>query len=374
MKKMWNILFLFVIVPTILCSCGWKSPSGLSVKVIGNPMMGDQWSEMFEQGAREELDNSVVEISVESESDSNSSVADLVNSYAGEGYDGILLALMPEGEADFQAITDARARGVAVISFADEMDNGYSGEAPDALGKVMAQALEAQMALRKGSDVWGDSTDYTDQIKKAVRGTWKTGNSSGDRKQFSVPYVMESSCTDESMGYYELKRVSLVDSITDTEDGKGLDYTLNTGNHYYLYPDNPDLLECHWEPDGYSASDSLIKAAESRSETGENSCYYFDMRTYSDTEEIFQGRISSFTGYDQNGNEEQCLALNLDSPIRVTTADGTDTLVYAIQLNTDFTLNEYVDQGTTAHVKGRLFEAHTSHHYTPVLLDVEQVK
>ena len=178
MKKMWNILSLFVIVPTILCSCGWKSPSGLSVKVIGNPMMGDQWSEMFEQGAREELDNSVVEISVESESDSNSSVADLVNSYAGEGYDGILLALMPEGEADFQAITDARARGVAVISFADEMDNGYSGEAPDALGKVMAQALEAQMALRKGSDVWGDSTDYTDQIKKAVRGTWKTGNSS----------------------------------------------------------------------------------------------------------------------------------------------------------------------------------------------------
>ena len=109
-------------------------------------------------------------------------------------------------------------------------------------------------------------------------------------------------------------------------------------------------------------------------ETGENSCYYFDMRTYSDTVEIFQGRISSFTGYDQNGNEEQCLALNLDSPIRVTTGDGTDTLVYAIQLNTDFTLNEYVDQGTTAHVKGRLFEAHTSHHYTPILLDVEQVK
>ena len=221
----------------------------------------------------------------------------------------------------------------------------------------------------------GQKGDITaDELFEKVSGTWYTGNSSADRKQFVRPYVLESVRTDEDQGYYELKRVSLIESIDDTPDGEGYNYILNTGTHYYLYPDAPDVLECHWEPDGYSGSDSLVKGEEEEESSEGNTHSYFDMSTYTGSYEVFQGRISRFTGYGADGSSEECLALNLNSPIRVLTSDGRESIITAIQLSTEFEPRQYIDEGVTIGVKGTLFEAHTDHHFTPVLIDVDRIK
>ena len=78
-----------------------------------------------------------------------------------------------------------------------------------------------------------------DELFEKVAGTWYTGNSSADRKQFIRPYVLESVRTDENQGYYELKRVSLIESIDDTPDGKGYNYILNTEHIIIFIPTLP---------------------------------------------------------------------------------------------------------------------------------------
>ena len=141
-----------------------------------------------------------------------------------------------------------------------------------------------------------------------------------------------------------------------------------------MRPADPTTLECHWEPDGYSATDSLVRTKDISYEDGDgNSTFVVDMNSYSDGEEYFTGTISSFTGNGATGSSEECLALNLKSPVRLMTANGEDLMIWSIQLNGD-NLSSYANSGTTVKVTGTLFEAHTDHHFTPMLMNVTKVE
>ena len=104
------------------------------------------------------------------------------------------------------------------------------------------------------------------------------------------------------------------------------------------------------------------------------------MNTYGYGEEYFRGTISTFEGYGAMGNEpEECIALNLESPVRVLLTDGRDILLSVIQLNasqldTEQSLSNLANNGTVVTVTGELFEAETDHHFTPVIMNVTSVE
>lgn len=398
MKKRWIGLFLIVAL-LAAAGCGKVSeeagkaevPADIStenvnsvnedtpaadsgIMIIHDERMGEQWADLFNKGARAALDAAPGSPGYSSNVISEDLVAAGIDQAANDGYMGILL-IFDGGAEDIQsAIGRASDAGVPVVCLSDYQSNGYSLESPDDFGKAMTEGLLSRIALTKGQEAWGG--DFDRELRRAVLGVWNTASSAGDRKQFVRSNVLEFSQVDSSMGYYALERVSSVTEIKDTPDGKGYDYILNTGNHYYLYPGAFKVLECHWEPDGYSGSDSLAKAEEftGTGQGDENSTYFIDMNSYEGSEEVFQGRISRFVAYDAVGRAEDCLALNLNTPIRFVSSDGLDTMIYAIQLSTDFKLDGYAEDGTTVGVKGTLFEEHTAHHHTPVLMDVIQVK
>ena len=56
------------------------------------------------------------------------------------------------------------------------------------------------------------------------------------------------------------------------------------------------------------------------------------------------------------------------------TSDGTDAMLYAVQLNGGEELAAYADSGRRVSVEGTYWEAHTAHHYTPVLIDAEYIQ
>ena len=348
--------------------------ASLKIHVMSDFNLGEDWISQFEQGAREEITGQRSDAEVTCSIIKDTTVADQILGYGlSEGFDGLLIAADTQETETAEAVTKAREQGVPVVGFGDNVNNGYNTAAPDDLGKSLAQVLVAQVALQQGADSWGQS-DFGDQISRAVQGSWTTLNSSEDKKVFVFPYVMESSKNSE--GRYEMNRVSLISDVGDTPDGNGYNYILNTGNNYYLYPENPGQLECHWEPDGYSGSDSLKKAADDTGiDSGGNSTFLLDMNTYGNSEEYFRGTISTFEGYGAMGNEpEECFALNLASPVRVYLTDGRDILLGAIQLNAEQPLSNLADTGTLATVTGELFEAHTDHHFTPVLMNVSGVE
>lgn len=348
--------------------------TSLKIQVMSDFNLGEEWISQFEQGAREEItgqrDNAEVECSVIKDT----TVADQILGYGlSGGFDGLLIAADTQETKTAEAVAEAREQGVPVVGFGDNVNNGYNTATPEDLGKTMAQVLVAQIALQQGADSW-DQSYFGDQVGRAVQGSWTTLNSSEDKKLFVHPYVME--CSKNSEGRYEMNRVSLISEIGDTPDGKGYNYILNTGNNYYLYPENPGQLECHWEPDGYSGSDSLVKAPDDTGiDTGGNSTFLLDMNTYGYSEEYFRGTISTFEGYGAMGNEpEECISLNLESPVRVYLTDGRDILLSAIQLNAEESLSNLANDGTVVTVTGELFEAETDHHFTPVIMNVTGVE
>ena len=353
--------------------------ASLKIHVMSDFNLGEDWISQFEQGAREEITGQRSDAEVTCSIIKDTTVADQILGYGlSEGFDGLLIAADTMETETAEAVAQAREQGVAVVGFSDNENNGYNTAAPEDLGKAMAQVLMAQIALGQGEDTWGQS-DFGDQVGRAVQGSWTTLNSSEDQKLFVPPYVME--CSKNSEGRYELNRVSLISEIGDTPDGKGYNYILNTGNNYYLYPENPGQLECHWEPDGYSGSDSLMKTTDDTGiDGGGNSTFFLDMNTYGNSEEYFLGTISTFEGYGAMGNEpEECFALNLASPVRVYLTDGRDILLSVIQLNaaeldTEQTLSNLANSGTVVTVTGELFEAETDHHFTPVIMNVSGVE
>jgi len=353
--------------------------ASLKIHVMSDFNLGEDWISQFEQGAREEITGQRSDAEVTCSIIKDTTVADQILGYGlSEGFDGLLIAADTMETETAEAVAQAREQGVAVVGFSDNENNGYNTAAPEDLGKAMAQVLMAQIALGQGEDTWGQS-DFGDQVGRAVQGSWTTLNSSEDQKLFVPPYVME--CSKNSEGRYELNRVSLISEIGDTPDGKGYNYILNTGNNYYLYPENPGQLECHWEPDGYSGSDSLMKTTDDTGiDGGGNSTFFLDMNTYGNSEEYFLGTISTFEGYGAMGNEpEECFALNLASPVRVYLTDGRDILLGAIQLNaveldTEQSLSNLANSGTVVTVTGELFEAETDHHFTPVIMNVSGVE
>ena len=344
----------------------------LNIYVISDSFMGDGFISMFEEGVQKQLDQ-MGNGSRMNGAVYEDSASELIDKGLSEGYDGIILV----GNVDQEttgAIGNAEQNGLPVLSPLDNMANGYNSGAPAEMGKAMAESLVSRIALSKGFEEWGDQEDFGKQIGRAVQGNWITGNSSGDMKTFVFPYVMEFA--QNPSGMQEMKRVSLIEEVNDTPDGKGYNYVLNTGNNYYLYPQNPHVLECHWEPDGYSGSDSLVKASDDSGDgPGLNSIFVLDMNTYSDSEEYFQGTLTTFEGHGaMGGGPEECVALNLGEPLRVIMPDGRDFMLCAIQLNMDSSLSEYADTGKIVTVTGRLFEAETDHHFTPVIMNVSKAE
>lgn len=344
----------------------------LSIEVISDSNMDESFVSMFEQGVQEQLDQ-MGNGSRMTHTVSADSAAELIDQGLSEGYDGIIL-VGDEDQLIANASKSAAQEGLPVLSFQDNLNNGYNMAAPGDMGKAMTEALVSRIALSKGPDEWGDQTDFGKQLERAVQGNWRTSNSSGDMKTFVNPYVMEFS--KNSAGINEMTRVSLIEEIKDTPDGKGYSYVLNTGNSYYLYPDDSCYLGCHWEPDGYSGSDSLAKETDDPGESiGGNSLFVLDMNSYSDSEEYFRGTLTTFDGHGAMGPEvEECISLNLEEPLRVFLTDGRDVLLSAIQLNMDPSLSGDIDNGTVVKVTGKLFEAHTDHHFTPVLMNVSNVE
>jgi len=348
----------------------------LSIEVISNSKMGEEWVRQFEQGVQTELDQmgNGSRMTTAGITDT-ASASELIGQGLTEHYDGIILAAEADRENAGDAIDRAAQEGVPVLNLLDNAGNGYNVAAPEDMGNAMAEVLISRIALSKGAGAWGDPTDFGKQLDRAVQGNWRTFSSAGDQKLFVNPYVMEFSQNSE--GRYEMNRVSLIEDVKDTPDSKGYNFVLNTGNNYYLYPENPGTLECHWEPDGYSGSDSLRKESDDTGDsTIENSVFVLDMNTYSDSEEYFQGTVTTFDGYGAMGPEpEECVALNLASPVRVYLSDGRDVLLNVIQLNpADTSLSDDINKGTVIKVTGRLFEAETDHHFTPVIMNVSGVE
>ena len=133
------------------------------------------------------------------------------------------------------------------------------------------------------------------------------------------------------------------------------------------------MLECHWEPDGYSGSDSLMRADNVFLLEEGNSTYLLDTRYMAEESVSLTGIVSTFEGYYNEYDSELCYALNLYSPVRVRTSDGTDAMLYAIQLNGGEELAAYAGTGERVTIDGTYWEAHTAHHYTPVVMDVSGI-
>ena len=344
----------------------------INIRVIAHINMGEEWIEQLNSGVQKQAESTKDGSKAVMAIIETSTVASQVDLAVSEEYDGIIVAADFDDEETAEAIDKAREAGVPVVSFNDNRSNGYNTAAPVDLGKSMAKTLIAQIALGRGIEEWGDEKDFSIQMANAVQGIWSTANSSGDQKQFVAPYVMEFAKNDD--GKSELGRVSLLSEIRQTPDEKGYSYVLNTGNYYYLFPETPSKLECHWDPDGYSESDSLTKAADSVGEDGDgNSSFVIDMNSYKDTEEYVTGTISTFEGYNSKGESEKCEAVNLNTPLRIVLKDGRDVLINAIQLNAD-DLSSYVGSDKAVKVKGKLFEAHTDHHFTPVIMNVTGIE
>ena len=228
------------------------------------------------------------------------------------------------------------------------------------------------------ADTWSDAVSAV-----SVPGyVWTTASSINARKQFWGDTVLNYAGGEEDPWTYTLVSATKLTGISD-DYGNGVQYVyhINTGNEYYMYSNDDTLLECHWQPDGYSASDSLIRTSDNVAENTE----LIRMEEYDGREITFDiSSFSVFTGYYEDDMSEKCLAANLKNPVQIRTGDG-DVIVHSIQVfgdavdafcaaqNLDLDFSEYdgykVDN-SPATVSGVLMEADTNHHYTPVLMQV----
>ena len=106
------------------------------------------------------------------------------------------------------------------------------------------------------TEIYEEETKFADSEKekvlKGIEGLWTTvGNSGLISKTFKGDVVENSNGGSNKIK--DVKRFS-------NSDGEGYKIFLDNGIIYYLFDEDPEYLECHWEPDGpdnYSGSDSL---------------------------------------------------------------------------------------------------------------------
>ena len=232
--------------------------------------------------------------------------------------------------------------------------------------------------------VYGDFSDAMDEIS-APGYVWTTASSINARKQFWQDRVLNYAGTDD-MEEYTLVSVGNISGISDNY-GNGVKYVyrVDNGIQYYLYDNDRTFLECHWEPDGYSGSDSLIRTGDNVTENTE----LVNMNTYDGRPMSFElNNISVFTGYLYGTEKEKCISANLRRPIQIRTESG-DVIVHSIQIfgepvdafcrnrNLDLQFDGYegyeVENSGNLLVSGELIPAHTAHHYTPVIMRVTDI-
>ena len=345
--------------------------------------LGYNWTGLFAEGAAgaltdDTLPSSAFEVS-------HDRIAGFIAEAAELGYAGIIIAGGGEDETIAQAVNEVQAKRVPVIYLGNHSD-GYRIEAPDNLGAAMMKQVQDRMTVFRGFTEGDDASfsEYFRAVQNVVAGLWKTGNSAETRKQFMGSHFLQYEGDWTRPGGQRLKMSSSILGISrlpDQETDAGcILYLPEKGDQkYYLYADQQDFLENHWGEDGYSASDSLVRDAADRGSGSEggNSTYFIDMSSAGggDSEEVtLTGTISSFQGYYNETDAEECLALNLYSPLRLKTSGGEEMLLYAVQLNgDDAQLSQFADSGKMAELKGTFFEEHTVHHYTPVVLTMTSI-
>ena len=245
--------------------------------------------------------------------------------------------------------------------------------------KMISSALALLLILAQALPVSADGP--VDEIS-APGFVWQTVSSIGAKKQFWQDRVLNYAGTDDREEYTLVS----VNNLTGISDNYGNDvkyvYSIDNGLQYYMYGSDNTFLECHWEPDGYSVSDSLMRTADNVAENTQ----LINMNTYDGRILSFELRnISVFTGYMYGGGNEKCLSANLKNPVQIRTGSG-DVIVHSIQIfgdpvdsfcrnrGVDFYFDGYegyeVDKSMNLMVSGELIEAHTTHHYTPVIMKV----
>ena len=231
----------------------------------------------------------------------------------------------------------------------------------------------------------GIADDWNQAVRKISESgyVWQTGSSIAARKQFLGDKIFNYAGGQDDPFAYELISVTNLTGISDNHgDGVAYVYVTNTGNQYYLYENDDDFLECHWEPDGYSGSDSLTRVSDHitentpmiRMDSDQTTDITFDVRS-----------VSVFSGYYNDSDNELCLAVNLETPVYIRRSDRTDGVVHSIQIYGDavdnfienrglsFEIGEadgYVVENSSCQVTGNLREPDTNHHYTYVLMEI----
>ena len=150
------------------------------------------------------------------------------------------------------------------------------------------------------ADEWSDAVDAV----STPGYIWTTGSSIQAKKQFWGDIVLNYAGGEEDPWTYTLMSATSLTGISD-DFGNGVRYVyrVNTGNEYYLYDRDDTFLECHWQPDGYSASDSLVRSPDNVTENTE----LIRMETYDDHEVSFDiSGFSVFTGYFGEDMSEKC--------------------------------------------------------------------
>ena len=349
----------------------------IRVNVILGTDMGEEWNGIFCGAVSQTLSQETTDGSMDAVTCQNDSEFADALYYAGEGgSSGVIFCADVTDERVRNEIDELRRYGVQVVCLGDPVNNSYTIMDPEGYGRALTEALIDRVALYAGSEAWGNNTDFARHLLRRIRGIWETASSEGNRKQFIGYLVQEFSGSWDEPGNQVLKRVSQVYNMSDLSGTEaGYSYDLNTGNRYYLYTGSPeDYLECHFDEDGYSGSDSMMRPDLFFATEEGNSTYLLDTRSGTGESVTLTGTVSSFYGFYNETDSEECYALNLYSPVRVRTGDGTDIMLYAIQLNGGEELAAYADTGIRVSVEGTYWEAHTAHHYTPVLMDADYIQ
>lgn len=114
-------------------------------------------------------------------------------------------------------------------------------------------------------DVPASDGGEEEDVLSEIEGLWSTVHQPADLHVFAGDQDQKYSVVlDENMeptGEYTQGEVMMITSVEKVTDETGEYYKIFLDNDtiYFWYPDRPDDLECHWEPDGYSASDSLMR-------------------------------------------------------------------------------------------------------------------
>ncbi len=123
-------------------------------------------------------------------------------------------------------------------------------EAPTATTTTATEAATIATTTAKETEPPKTDTEV-DKVLKSIEGSWTTAGNSG-----IVTKTFKGDVVEDNGG--GSNKVTKVERFSNG-DGEGYKISLNSGTFYYLFDNDPDFLECHWDPDGYSMSDSLIR-------------------------------------------------------------------------------------------------------------------